>query len=125
MAFWDKWFAKDEEAKPAATLIDPAVDNLMSGNAALGDLAKVQALLAAGADINAKDTGGFSPLHVAVMTGDRDTIKALLDVGGKVDFNMAAPKAEGIAPAVPAPGDPVATDEDIKVGKPLTFKPKA
>lgn len=125
MAFWDKWFADNKaditKRNQPSPLIDPAVDNLMSGNPALGDLAKVQALLAAGADVNRKDTGGFSPLHVAVMTGNRDTIAALLDMGGKVDFNTVAttPVAEAPVPEAAAGGG------DIEIRKPITFKHKA
>ena len=128
MAVCDRWFKenKSDVTAPTGRLIDPAVDNLMSGNAALGDLAKVQALLAAGADVNSKDTGGMTPLHLAVMTGKRDVIKALLDVGGKVDFNtVAVTPAEDAAPTIPPTIAPEAdSGGDIEIRKPLTFKRK-
>jgi len=117
MGWWEKIFGKGKTEQRGSALIDPAVDNLMSGNAALGDLAKVQALLAAGANVNATNSGGMTAIQLAVMRGDRDTVSALLDMGGKVDFNSAAPAPEAAAAVEPVGGD-------IEIRKPLTFKKK-
>ncbi|MEZ0259967.1 MAG: ankyrin repeat domain-containing protein [Alphaproteobacteria bacterium] len=107
MAFWDKLIGKNEKIVPGVKV--PPDNNL----------ATVKALIAAGADVNVKDTGGMTALHLAVMTGERDAIKALLDVGGAVDFNNVA------APGTPAePPSAVALSGDIEVRKPLTFKRK-
>lgn len=125
MAFWDKWLSenKSDVTAPASALSTPAVDNRMSSAVAQGDPAKVQALLAAGADINQKDTGGMTALHLAVMTGNRDVIKTLLDVGGKVDFNtVAVTPAEDAAPTIAPEAAP--DTGDIEIRKPLTFKRK-
>jgi ankyrin repeat protein len=50
-----------------------------------GDTEKVQALLAQGADVNAKDKGGFTALMDAAWEGHTDTVQALL--AQKADVN--------------------------------------
>ena len=42
----------------------------------------VRALLAGGANINARSKDGFTPLYVAAVSGDAAAVKALLDAGG-------------------------------------------
>ncbi len=42
----------------------------------------VRALLASGANVNARDDGRVTPLHYAAMSGDAAAVKALLDAGG-------------------------------------------
>ena len=42
----------------------------------------VRALLAGGANVNARDDGRVTPLHYAAMSGDAAAVKALLDAGG-------------------------------------------
>ena len=54
-----------------------------------GDMRTVQALLAAGADVNEKRPGDFAtPLLVAIINGHEDLVDLLLDKG-------ADPNAEG------------------------------
>ncbi len=54
----------------------------------------VQALLDAGADVNAKDNNGETALIQAASTGHTETVQALLDAGADVDaegaFEMTA-----------------------------------
>jgi hypothetical protein len=110
VAFWDKWFSGKESA--ASPTPAPASQNFVAP--APGP------------------ASGMSALQLAVMTGDRETVKLLLDVGGNVQvFNQAAADdfiaATGAAgPAISIPGtEPPETDDDIKVRKPLTFKRKS
>jgi ankyrin repeat protein len=46
---------------------------------------KVQALLTQGADVNAKDKGGFTALMDAAWEGHTDTVQALLAQGADVN----------------------------------------
>ena len=53
---------------------------ILKGSA--NDGAAVHALLAGGANVNARDDGRVTPLHVAALSGDTAAVKALLDAGG-------------------------------------------
>ena len=44
----------------------------------------VLALVAAGADVNAKDKYGYTPLHFAAMHEQADTFRALVDLGANL-----------------------------------------
>ena len=50
-----------------------------------GDLARLQALLAGGADASARDSSGDTALHVAAYRGDTAAVRALLGRGAKPD----------------------------------------
>jgi ankyrin repeat protein len=54
------------------------------------DLARVIALLKAGADVNAKDSSGRSPLLLAAEGADMSTLQALLDAGANVNVRDAS-----------------------------------
>lgn len=41
----------------------------------------VERLVAAGADVNAQQQGGFTPLHAAALNGDEHAVRTLLDAG--------------------------------------------
>ncbi len=56
--------------------------------ARLGDPASIEALLAAGADVNATDSHNGSPLSEAVLYGRQDIVKTLLAKGAKVDATV-------------------------------------
>ncbi|MBC6441639.1 MAG: ankyrin repeat domain-containing protein [Rhodobacteraceae bacterium] len=50
-----------------------------------GTFGTVQALLASGMDIEAKDQSGWRPLHWAVVFGTPGTVRALLESGANVN----------------------------------------
>jgi ankyrin repeat protein len=50
-----------------------------------GSLDDVKKLIARGADVHAADNDGFTPLHLAAMSGYADKAKALLGAGAKYD----------------------------------------
>ena len=71
-----------------------SLDGLMLEFAKTGNVAGIRTLLAAGADVDAADASGFTPLHVAAAQGHADAVKALLAAG-------AYPEAEtegGVTP---------------------------
>ena len=51
-----------------------------------GDVAKIERLVAAGANLNARDAHGRTPLHVATFAGQRGAIRALARSGA--DLNV-------------------------------------
>jgi len=51
----------------------------------LGRPESMDALLAAGADVEHRDTRGFTPLMIAAWTGRVDAARRLLDYGAKTD----------------------------------------
>ena len=70
-----------------------------------GDIAKIDRLAAAKADLNARDSHGRTALHVAVFAGQREAIKALVKRGA--DINMLdKDRYDGVIIAA------VANDED-------------
>lgn len=65
-----------EKASPHRNLIDAA---------GRGDLARVKALLAEGADVNARDEMGVTPLMQASLAGNTDVVRFLLDKGADLN----------------------------------------
>ncbi|KAK1759095.1 ankyrin repeat-containing domain protein [Echria macrotheca] len=57
--------------------------------AARGTIDDVQALLAAGAEVNAADKGGFTPLLWACIGGRKDVARLLLEAGASVSCSTA------------------------------------
>ena len=53
--------------------------------AARGDVAAVQRLVTARADLNARDPQGRTPLHVATFARQREVIRALAQAGAQLD----------------------------------------
>ena len=71
----------------------PAAASELSDAVRADDLAKVNALIAAGADVKKGDTFG-TPLHTAVARGNVGIVKALLDAGANIE-------AKGVGAAHP------------------------
>ncbi|WP_418131830.1 ankyrin repeat domain-containing protein [Variovorax sp. 375MFSha3.1] len=51
-----------------------------------GDAPKLKALIASGANLNARDTRGRTPLHVATFARQREAIKLLAKAGADLDL---------------------------------------
>lgn len=73
--------------------------------AASGDNESGRLLLDAGADVNATETGGFTPLHAAAANGNRELVELLLERGA----DPSARTDDGKTPADLAAGTGVAT----------------
>jgi ankyrin repeat protein len=58
---------------------------LLRAAGAFGDIATVQVLLSAGAEVNVRDKNGMTPLMWAARWGDTPRVEALVEAGGKVD----------------------------------------
>jgi ankyrin repeat protein len=54
-----------------------------------GDLARIESLIAAGADVNLADRAGFTPLHFAGHGQHADAARAVLAAGAAVDARDA------------------------------------
>jgi ankyrin repeat protein len=66
----------------------------------------IKALATAGAKIDARSSGGFTPLLFAVRAGRIDSVRALLESGADVNDTVQPPNARPAAPAAPRPPAP-------------------
>ncbi len=64
---------------------DEANTALHAGLAGRGDLRIVSRLLTAGADVNARAAGGYTPLHIAAFRDDLPIVNTLLAHGAAAD----------------------------------------
>ena len=69
------------QAQVAPSSAETAAYRGLHGAAARGDIAKIEQLLAAKADINQRDTYGRTPLHVATFAKQRAAVRALIQAG--------------------------------------------
>jgi predicted LPLAT superfamily acyltransferase len=74
----------------AGVVAGPAQDQALLAAAIRGDASAVQALLAKGADVNAKGLGGLTALMVASHKGHLDVVQALLAKGADVNAKTIA-----------------------------------
>jgi ankyrin repeat protein len=75
-----------EDVKKPVKTIGPAqpVESLHEA-AAAGDIEQIKSLISAGADVNAKDKSGDTPLHNAVILANKDVIELLIAHGADVN----------------------------------------
>jgi ankyrin repeat protein len=75
--------ASQSRAQVAPSAAEAAAYSGLHEAAQRGNVAQVEALAAAGADLDARDSHGRTPLHVATFARQRDAIRALLRRGAK------------------------------------------
>lgn len=94
-----------------AVSADAADDSPLFEEVKKGDKATVEALLAKGADVNAKDKYGSTPLHKAAEHGHKDIVELLLAKG--VDVNAKDTYGDSPLHKVTAAYDAHHTQKDI------------
>ena len=92
-------------AQVAPSAAEAAAYTGLHAAAQKGDIAKIDRLAAAKADLNARDSNGRTPLHVAVFAGQREAIKALVKRGADINL-LDKDRYDGVTIAA------VANDED-------------
>ena len=75
-------------AVPSRTVAQEAPSTL-HGAALVGDLGAVRERIAAGADVNARDAYGSTPLVIAATFGHAGAVEALVDAGASLDLTNA------------------------------------
>lgn len=73
-------------AQVAPSTAEVAAYTGLHAAAQTGDIAKIDRLAAAKADLNARDSNGRTPLHVASFAGQREAIKALVKRGADINL---------------------------------------
>jgi ankyrin repeat protein len=73
-------------AQVAPTASEAAAYTGLHAAAQQGDIAKIEKLAAAKAELNTRDSNGRTPLHVATFAKQRDAIRALVKAGA--DLNL-------------------------------------
>jgi len=68
--------ARAEQKKPTMSLHEAAL---------AGDIAQVQLLISSGADVNAKDKTGYTPLFYAAQKGQKEVAELLIGAGANVN----------------------------------------
>jgi ankyrin repeat protein len=85
--------SKPHEAAGMAEL-----DYALMDATAEGELEEMKRLLEAGANVNAKNTEGETPLHVSGIWGKLEPLQLLLDKGASVNAQATGEKSLGLAP---------------------------
>ena len=73
-------------AQVGPTTTEAAAYSGLHAAAQKGDVARIEALAAAKSDLNARDSHGRTPLHVATFARQRDAIRALVKAGATIDL---------------------------------------
>jgi len=75
-----------EDVKRPVKTIEPAQSvRSLHEAAAAGDIEQIKSLISGGADVNAKDDNGETPLHNAVILANKDVIELLIASGADVN----------------------------------------
>jgi ankyrin repeat protein len=86
----------------SAAFVSPSVSDRLPAAVRAGDSAKVRQLLAAGADVNARDLLGGTPLLDAVLAGNLEITKLLLAGGADVNVRRDGTGSTALEYAVAA-----------------------
>ena len=86
--------------------------------AAKGDAAAIAKLAASGANVNAREAYGRTPLHVAAFMKQRDTMKALVDAGA--DPNALDADRYDMVTIAAVADDPATLEAALKLGNRAT-----
>ena len=80
------WFAPPAQAQAGPTAAEAAQYQGLHAAAWRGDVTKIERLVAAGANLNARDAHGRTPLHLATFARQRGAVRALAKDGA--DLNL-------------------------------------
>jgi ankyrin repeat protein len=92
-------------AQVAPTAAEAAAYTGLLAAAQKGDVKKINQLAAAGADVNARDGNGRTPVHVAAFARQREALRSLVKAGANLDL-LDKDRYDGVTIAS------VADDED-------------
>lgn len=71
---------------PRSLIKYPDINQSLMEAANGGDVEKIKQILAQGADVNFKDSDGWTPLIIASNAGHFDLVRLLLDTGARIDL---------------------------------------
>jgi ankyrin repeat protein len=111
-------FAAGAQAQVAPTPSELSAYTGVFAAAASGDAASVAKLAASGANVNARDGRGRTPLHVAAFMKQRDAMKALVDAGA--DPNALDADRYDMVTIAAVADDPATLQAALKLGNRAT-----
>jgi len=80
------------------SLVDPVLASPIHEAAVAGDVELVEMLIENGADVDARDVHGYTPLILAIQAGHTDIAKVLVTHGADVNARAASAGGEDGAP---------------------------
>ena len=79
-----------------------------------GDVARIRQLVAEGADVDARDSSGRTPVHVAAFASEDDALRALAEAGA--DMNALEHRAYDVVTIAAVADDPELVSLAIELG---------